>query len=107
MQKPVLFLATLTFASSAAAQSDWEEPFPPHKMIDNIYYVGTKGLATYLIVTDAGHILINSDFERTVPALKANVEALGLKFEDIEIILGSHAHGDHMEGDAMAKELSG
>lgn len=100
-------LAALFLASTTQAQSDWEEPFSAHKIIDNVYYVGTKGLATYLIVTDAGHILINTDFERTVPTLKANVESLGFKFEDVEIILGSHAHGDHMEGDALAKQMTG
>jgi metallo-beta-lactamase class B len=50
---------------------------------------------------------VNTDFERTVPQIKASVEKLGFKFTDIKIILGSHAHGDHMEGDALAKELSG
>jgi metallo-beta-lactamase class B len=106
MLKKLVVLAALP-ATQALAQADWEEPFTPHQMIDNVYYVGTSGLATYLVVTDAGHILINSDFERTVPVLKQNVEALGFRFEDIEIILGSHAHGDHMQGDALAKELSG
>lgn len=105
--RKLLVLATLLPAAQAFAQADWEEPFAPHRMIDNVYYVGTSGLATYLIVTDAGHILVNSDFERTVPTLKQNVEALGFRFEDIEIILGSHAHPDHMQGDALAKELSG
>ena len=52
-------------------------------------------------------ILINSDFERTVPVIRASVEKLGFKFTDIKILLGSHAHGDHMEGDAMVKELTG
>ena len=32
---------------------------------------------------------------------------LGFKFTDIKIILGNHAHGDHMEGDALAKQMTG
>jgi metallo-beta-lactamase class B len=86
---------------------DWDEPFPPHKVIGNVYYVGTKGLASFLITTPEGNILINSDFERNVPAIRASVEKLGFRFRDTKILLGSHAHGDHMAGDAMVKELTG
>jgi metallo-beta-lactamase class B len=86
---------------------DYNAPFPAHKVIGNVYYVGTEQLATFLITTPQGHILINSDFEATVPAIRASVEKLGFKFIDIKILLGSHAHGDHMEGDALVKELTG
>ena len=81
--------------------------FPPHKIIGNVYYVGSQALGTFLITTPEGNILINSDYEVTVPVIKAGVEQLGFKFTDIRILLGSHAHGDHMEGDAMIKEMSG
>ena len=81
--------------------------FPPHKIIGNVYYVGSQALGTFLITTPEGNILINSDYEVTVPVIKAGVEQLGFKFTDIRILLGSHAHGDHMEGDAMVKEMSG
>jgi len=81
--------------------------FPPHQIIDNIYYVGTESLASFLVTTDAGHILVNTDFERNVPTIKDSVEKLGFRFEDIEIIIGSHEHADHMEGDALAQQLSG
>ena len=83
------------------------DPFPPHHVIGNIYYVGTQSLASFLITTPEGHILINSDYERTVPVIRKSVEDLGFKFSDIKIVLGSHAHGDHMEGDALVKELTG
>lgn len=89
------------------AKRDDNTPFPAHKVIGNVYYVGNEQLATFLITTPQGHILINSDFEATVPLIRASVEKLGFKFTDIKILLGSHAHGDHMEGDAMIKELSG
>src|SRR3954468_6105714 len=81
--------------------------FPPHKIIGNIYYVGTKIQAAFLVATPAGLILINTNFEDTVPLLRSAVEKLGFRFEDIKIILGSHAHGDHMEGDALVKDLTG
>lgn len=93
--------------SVTLAQMDFSAPFPAHRVIDNVYFVGTEALGTFLITTPAGHILINSDFERTVPSIRASVEELGFEFEDIEIVLGSHAHGDHMEADALVKELTG
>ena len=102
-----LSLLTLGQRNSGTAQNDFDKPFPAHKVIGNIYFVGTAGLGSYLITTPEGHILVNSDFERTVPQIRASVEKLGFKFTDIKVILGSHAHGDHMEGDALAKELSG
>jgi metallo-beta-lactamase class B len=100
-------LALLLLAASAFAQRSWNTPFPPHKVIGNVYFIGSKELASYLITTPEGHILINSDFESTIPLLRSNVEKLGFKFSDIKIILGSHAHGDHMEGDALLKEYTG
>ena len=72
-----------------------------------IYYVGTGSLASFLVVTPDGDILINSTYERTVPVIQKSVADLGFKFSDIKIILGSHAHGDHMEGDALVKQLTG
>jgi metallo-beta-lactamase class B len=94
-------------AFGQAPARDWNKPFPPHKVIGNVYFVGTGELGSFLITTPEGHVLINSDFESTVPFIKANVEKLGFKFTDVKILLGSHAHGDHMEGDALVKELTG
>jgi len=81
--------------------------FPPHKIIGNIHYVGTGTLNSYLITTPEGHILINTNFEETVPLLRDSIEKLGFRLGDIKIILGSHAHGDHMQADAIVKELTG
>jgi len=100
----LLLLATV---EALSAQSDWDEPFPPHRIADKLYYVGSKGLATYLITTSKGHILINSSFERTVPIIRGNVEKLGFKFADIKILLASHAHSDHVAGHALIKQLTG
>ena len=100
-------LALATTHAFAQSQAEFNAPFPPHRVMDNLYFVGTERLGSFLIATPAGHILINSDFESTVPSLERNVEALGFKFRDIKILLGSHAHGDHMEGDALVKQLTG
>jgi metallo-beta-lactamase class B len=102
-----VLLPLIAALASGQAARDWNKPFPPHKLIGNVYFVGTGELGSFLITTPQGNILINSDFETTVPFLKANIEKLGFKFSDTKILLGSHAHGDHMEGDAMVKELTG
>jgi metallo-beta-lactamase class B len=95
------------FRKNVGTPEQTSNQFPPHKIIANIYFVGAESLASYLITTPEGHILINSSYERSVPVIRKSVEDLGFKFTDIKILLGSHAHGDHMEGDAMVKELSG
>lgn len=102
-----LLPAVLLFAAVLPAQSDWNDPFPPHRIADNLYYVGSKGLASYLVTTTDGHILINSSFDRTVPLIRASIEKLGYKFSDVKILLGSHAHSDHMEGNALVRKLTG
>jgi metallo-beta-lactamase class B len=86
---------------------DQAAQFPPHKIVGNIYYVGTRTLSSFLIVTPRGNILINSTYERNEPTIQKSVEELGFKFADIKILLGNHAHGDHQEGDALVKQLTG
>ncbi len=94
-------------ARNMGSTEDQETQFPPHKIAGNVYYVGTKTLSSFLIVTPAGNILVDSTYERNVPVIQKSVEQLGFKFSDIKILLGNHAHGDHMEGDAMVKQLTG
>jgi metallo-beta-lactamase class B len=86
---------------------DQTTAFPPHKIAGNVYYVGTRTLSSFLITTPAGHILINSTYERNVRTIEKSVAQLGFKFSDVKILLGTHAHGDHQEGDALVKEMTG
>ncbi|HMD48604.1 MAG TPA: subclass B3 metallo-beta-lactamase [Bryobacteraceae bacterium] len=97
------------FPAHLAAQNapDWSEPFPPHKVIGNVYFVGTRGLASYLITTPEGSILVNSSLESSVPLIRASIEKLGFKFSDVKILLISHAHFDHCAGSFQVKELTG
>jgi len=104
----LLVLAFLCFTAAFAQETpDWTNPFPPFRIIGNIYYVGSQGLASYLIVTPEGNILINSNLEKSVPAIKESVEKLGFRFNDTKILLISHAHWDHCAGSAAVKELTG
>jgi metallo-beta-lactamase class B len=104
-----LLILALGFAGSAFAQAsrDWTEPFPPFHIAGNLYYVGSKGLANYLVTTPKGNILINSDLEANVPMIEASIEKLGFNFKDTKILLISHAHFDHDAGSARIKEMTG
>ena len=94
-------------ARNMGTPEDQTAQFPPHKIIGNLYYVGTRTLSSFLIVTPQGNILINSTYERNVPTIEKSFEQLGFKFSDIKILLGTHAHNDHQEGDALVKQLTG
>ncbi len=76
----------------------WTHPFPPFRIAGNLYYVGSRDLASYLIATPKGLILINSDLESSPPLIRSSVEKLGFHFSDVRILLISHAHFDHCGG---------
>ena len=107
----VSFALVVVLAASARvfaqANPDWTEPFPPFHIAGNLYYIGSEGLASYLVATPRGNILINSDLEANVPMIEASIEKLGFKFKDIKILLISHAHWDHDAGSAAIKEMTG
>lgn len=103
---PLAALALLP-GVALAQPAGWNDPFPPHQVMDNLYYVGTSMLASFLITTPDGHILMSSNYEASVPVIQAGVEALGFDFSDIKILISGHAHPDHIEGDALVKELTG
>jgi metallo-beta-lactamase class B len=101
-------LCALTSArADAQGTPDWTEPLAPFRIAGNLYYVGSKGLASYLITTPQGHILINSDLESSTPLLQDSVTKLGFKMGDVKILLISHAHWDHDAGSAAIKKLTG
>ena len=125
MRSTTLVLSLLLVATGSVAQTrEWTreeilartvnpsreqqfEPWPAHRIVGNMFYVGTRNLGSFLVVTDEGHVLINTSYEETLPLLKESVEDLGFNVEDIRIILGSQAHPDHMTGNALTKEWTG
>jgi metallo-beta-lactamase class B len=105
----ILLLGVTVFASRFAAQdnADWTRPFPPFRIIGNIYWVGSYDLSTYLITTPQGNILINTGVGDTAQQIKANVETLGFKIEDTKILTATHGHYDHVAGMAALKKMTG
>jgi len=85
----------------------WTKPFPAVRIVGNVYYVGTYDLSSYLITTDQGHMLINTGVGSSVPMIRANIESLGFRFDDIELLLATHGHWDHVGGMAAIKRLTG
>jgi metallo-beta-lactamase class B len=102
---PLLLLAAPPV--HAAVDPDWTTPLAPFHIVGNLYYVGSKDLASYLIVTSAGDILINSNLEVSVPQIRHSVEQLGQRFTDIRVLLISHSHWDHDSGSAEIKRATG
>ena len=113
----IALVALLTLAGTAQAQTPkdllaallvkWNTPTEPFRMIGNVYYVGTDGLASYLITSPQGHILVDTVMPEVTSQIKANIEKLGFKVADIKYLLNTHAHIDHTGGLAEMKQASG
>ena len=104
MRRLALILAfAFSFLSCAAyadEHPDWTTPVTPFRIADNLYYVGSRDLASYLITTPQGDVLINSNLESSPAQIRHSVEQLGFHWSDIKILLISHAHSDHDAGSA-------
>lgn len=103
----LLFLLASVSRLAAQYPPAWTRPFPPFRIAGNLYYVGSEDLASYLIATPQGLILINSSLEVSVPLIRKSVETLGFRFSDVKILLISHAHNDHCAGSARIILLTG
>jgi metallo-beta-lactamase class B len=106
-----LIAASSLLLSSPSLQAQtpegWTTPFPGHRVIGNLYAVGTYDLGVFLITSEAGHVLVNTGLEGSGPQIRANVEALGFRLEDVAILLTMQAHFDHTGALAEIKELAG
>jgi metallo-beta-lactamase class B len=108
-------LSTLRAQSAAPASAPslssmreaWNKPAAPFHMIGNIYYVGTAGLASYLITTPKGHILLDAGLVESAPQIEQNIQTLGFKLNDVKFLLNSHAHFDHSGGLSALKTATG
>jgi metallo-beta-lactamase class B len=114
MRRTLQVLSVLvSFSALAAAdqwtdaRKTWNEDQQPFKLFGNSYYVATHGLASVLITSDRGHILVDGDLPESVPAIRRHIEQLGFKLKDIKLIVNSHAHFDHAGGIAELQKLTG
>jgi metallo-beta-lactamase class B len=103
----VLCLAVSVVAAQDAFEPDWNKPAQPHRVIGNLYYVGTTELAVFVMATPRGHILLDGAMDQSVPIIKAGMKTLGLRYEDIKLLLNSQAHYDHAAGLARVKRETG
>ena len=103
----LILLISLAASAFAQGSPDWTRPFPPFKILGNIYWVGTYDLSTYLITTPQGNILINTGLPETLPQIKEGVEKLGFKLTDTKYILATHGHFDHVAGLAELQKMTG
>ena len=88
-------------------EPDWNRPAPPHRVIDNVYFVGTTELGAFVVTTPRGHILIDPGFDETAPLIRTSMRTLGLAYEDIRVLLTTQAHFDHVAGMARIKQETG
>ena len=95
-----LCLCFTCLPAKAKDPPDYTTALPPFQIADNLYYVGSRDLAAYLITTPAGNILINANLKSSPPLIRASVEKLGFSWKDTKILLNGQAHADHMGGAA-------
>jgi metallo-beta-lactamase class B len=96
----LLFFCT-SIVAHAETNTAWTTPIAPFRIADNLYYVGSRDLASYLVVTPQGNILINANLATSPQQIRASVEKLGYRWTDIKILLNSQAHFDHVGGAAQ------
>jgi metallo-beta-lactamase class B len=94
-------------AARCSRCAEWNTPQPPFRVYGNTYYVGPRGLASILVTSPQGHVLIDGALPASAPGILARIRALGFRVEDVKLILNSHAHFDHAGGIAALQRASG
>ena len=107
MAAAALTAVAVPAAQRAAYNPEWNQPAAPHKIIDNVYFVGTNELGSFLLTTPGGHMLIDPGFDETVPLIKKSMATLGFTYEDIRVLLTTQAHFDHVSALARIKRETG
>ncbi|PYS20341.1 MAG: subclass B3 metallo-beta-lactamase [Acidobacteria bacterium] len=109
MSSVILSAQTSPLSPESRAQfhGQMSEPVEPFRIIGNIYYVGARNIASYLITTPQGHIMIDTGTREMHSVIRANLDKLGFKLQDIKILLSGHAHFDHVQGHAAMKKATG
>jgi metallo-beta-lactamase class B len=95
------------FIELASKHLHWDEPTDPVHIVGPLYFVGTRGLSSWLFVTSEGNILLNTGTPNSGPMIVESIKKLGFKPEDIKIIINGHGHSDHAGAFAYMKKVSG
>lgn len=95
-----IFVLCAPMFAHAEVNPTWTTPIAPFQIADNLYYVGSQDLASYLVVTPKGNILINANLVSSPPQIRASVEKLGFRWQDTKVLVNGQAHDDHMGGAA-------
>jgi metallo-beta-lactamase class B len=101
--------AGLGIAAPAFADDppEWSAPVKPFRIAGSVYYVGTKGLAAYLIVSNQGAILLDGTTAENAPLIERNIEAVGVPLHAVKRLICDHAHWDHVGALAQIKQDTG
>src|SRR3569832_2099913 len=92
------FIAGSAATTGLAAGSDHaalNKPHKPFQVLGNTYYVGTAGLASVLIVSDYGSVLIDAGLPESAKQIAANIQSLGFELSGVKAILVTDAHAEH------------
>lgn len=103
----VFFANAQNVKEPAVTNPDWTKPYPPFRIAGNLYYVGSFDLASYLITTSKGNILINTGLASSYSQIIHNIKTLGFRTKDIKILLTTQAHYDHMGAMAALQKYTG
>jgi metallo-beta-lactamase class B len=105
------FALAADLGNSAPASADdppeWSTPVKPFRIAGPVYYVGTKGLAAYLIISNQGALLLDGTTAENAPLIERNIEAVGVPLHDVKRLISDHAHGDHVGALAQIKQDTG
>ena len=115
MRNTVILFVWLYTAAALAAPGDyselhgpaWSGAVEPFRVVGNIYYVGAINIASYLITTPEGHILVDTGTQEMTRGVTQSIKKLGFKVSDIKIMLSGHAHFDHVGGHAAMQRATG
>lgn len=103
----IVLIAFLFYQWNAAIKRNRSIPDAPFKIADNLYYVGSTGVTSFLLTSSAGHILIDGGYPETAPLIIGSMAKLGFDIKDVKVLLNSHAHFDHAGGLRELQEKSG
>jgi len=93
--------------ASADDPQEWSIPVKPFRIAGNVYYVGTKGLAAYLVVSNEGGILLEGTTAENAALIERNIEAVGVPLHTVRQLISDHAHPDHVGALAQIKRDTG